>query len=85
MAMARASTPVRSANSTAWSGSVMWSRPNRRAVAVFHAAQHADFAFYRDAALVREVNHLAGDFDVLFKCGGFLPSVLSEPSIMTLV
>jgi hypothetical protein len=39
------------------------------AVAVFNAAQHADFAFDGDAALVRVVDHLAGDFDVLFKAG----------------
>ena len=39
------------------------------AVAVFNAAQHADFAFDRYAALVRIVDDLAGDFDILFKGG----------------
>jgi hypothetical protein len=52
-------------------------------VAVFNAAQDADFAFDRDAALVREVDNLLGDFDVLFKGGGGLAVGLSEPSIMT--
>ena len=40
-----------------------------RAVAVFNAAQHADFAFDRDAARVGKLDHLARDFDVLFKGG----------------
>ena len=70
MAMARASTPVRSANSTAWSGSVTCSRPVPPAsVAVFNAAEDADFAFDGDAALVGEFDDSAGDFDVLFKVG----------------
>ena len=48
----------------------MCSRPDAaRAVAVFHAAQHADLAFDGDAALVRIVDHLARHFDVLFKAG----------------
>jgi hypothetical protein len=48
----------------------MCSRPRAaRAVAVFHAAQHADLAFDRDAALVRVIDHLARHFDVLFKAG----------------
>ena len=38
-------------------------------VAVFNAAQNADFAFDRDAALVRVIDNLAGDFDILFKGG----------------
>jgi hypothetical protein len=60
MAMASASTPVRSANSTAWSGSVnVVEAAAAGAVAVFNAAQDADFAFDGDAALVREVDHLA--------------------------
>jgi hypothetical protein len=53
------------------------------AVAVFNAAQHADLAFDRDAALVRVIDHLARDFDVLFKVDGVLPSSFSEPSIIT--
>ena len=42
------------------------------AVAVFHAAEYADFAFDGDAALVGVVDDLAGDLDVLFKGGGRL-------------
>ena len=38
-----------------------------RAVAVFHAAQHADLAFDGDAALVRVVDHAARHFDVFFE------------------
>jgi hypothetical protein len=38
-------------------------------VAVFNAAQHADLAFDGDAALVGEIHHLPGDFDVLFEGG----------------
>ena len=38
-------------------------------VAVFNAAEDADFAFDRDAALVGVVDDFAGDFDVLFKGG----------------
>ena len=79
MAMASASTPVRSANSTAWSGSVMCSRPRAAgAVAVFDAAEHADLAFDRHAALVRVLDHLAGDFDVLFKGRGRLAVFLQR-------
>ena len=35
--------------------------------AVFNAAQYADLALDGDAALVRVIDHFAGDFDVLFK------------------
>ena len=48
------------------------------AVAVFNAAEDADFAFDRDAALVGVVDHLAGDFNVLFKCGGGLAVFLER-------
>ena len=38
-------------------------------MAVFHAAKYTNFAFDGHAALVRKVDDLASDFDVLFKAG----------------
>ena len=49
-------------------GDVVQTRPTC-SVAVFNAAQHADFTFHRDAALVGEVDHLLGDGDIFFKRG----------------
>ena len=41
-------------------------------MAVFDAAQNADFTFDGNAALVGEIHNAPGDFDIFFKGGGGL-------------
>ena len=63
-------------------GDVLEAR-SARAVSVFNAAQHADLAFDRYAALVRILHHARVTSTFSSKVDGVLPSSFSDPSIIT--
>src|SRR5215217_7825218 len=83
MATARASTPVRSTNSTAWSGSVRFTSPEPTSSSMPPSVPSSPSTVTPDACAISTTSRVTPT--LYSKSAGVLPSSISEPSIMTLV